>query len=301
MVMKMKVLATAFTASLTLGMSGAASAATYDFVYTGAIETWTASATGDYRVTAVGAQGASAQTGREGGRGAEIAGTFSLSAGDMFKILVGGAGAENGTNGGGGGGSFFVSILDDPLLVAGGGGGTRVGALQNGTDASVTEQAYTSSGSGSTYTPTLSGRAAGTGGLATSYSWGSGGAGFFGDGANDSSFGTGGKSWANGMLGGYFRRESRWLWWRRRRCGLRGGGGGGGYTGGDGGWIAGGGGSFNSGFDVFARAGAGIGDGSLSIEYLGDVAPVPVPASLPLLLAGLGGLSFLTRRKRKSA
>jgi hypothetical protein len=32
-----------------------------------------------------------------------------------------------------------------------------------------------------------------------------------------------------------------------------------------------------------------------------DVAPVPVPAALPLLLAGVGGLGLMARRKRKAA
>jgi hypothetical protein len=32
-----------------------------------------------------------------------------------------------------------------------------------------------------------------------------------------------------------------------------------------------------------------------------DVTPVPVPAALPLLLAGIGGLGLMARRKRKAA
>jgi hypothetical protein len=32
-----------------------------------------------------------------------------------------------------------------------------------------------------------------------------------------------------------------------------------------------------------------------------DVTPVPVPAALPLLLAGVGGLGLMARRKRKAA
>jgi hypothetical protein len=32
-----------------------------------------------------------------------------------------------------------------------------------------------------------------------------------------------------------------------------------------------------------------------------NVAPIPVPAALPLLLAGLGGLGLAARRKRKAA
>lgn len=37
------------------------------------------------------------------------------------------------------------------------------------------------------------------------------------------------------------------------------------------------------------------------LEVTGDVAPVPLPAGLPLLLAGLGGLGIAARRKCKSA
>lgn len=43
-------------------------------------------------------------------------------------------------------------------------------------------------------------------------------------------------------------------------------------------------------------------DGSFNVTAAAlDVAPVPVPASLPLLLAGLGALGWAARRKRKAA
>ena len=63
----------------------------------------------------------------EGGRGAEISGNFSLSAGETLQIAVGGVGADEA----GGGGSFVVGPPGKTLLViAGGGGGT--GALFRG-------------------------------------------------------------------------------------------------------------------------------------------------------------------------
>lgn len=287
------------------GLAAGAQAATETFVYTGAIQTWTAPSDGDYRVVAIGAQGASAQPGFIGGRGAQIEGTFSFSAGDMFQILVGGMGLgeDSGSNGGGGGGSFFVTIGDTPLLIAGGGGGTRVNAGQNGTDASITEAAYTASGGAPSYVPTLKAVGIGQGGIRSSSSWGSAGGGFFSDGQTDNpgNWGSGGGlSWANGMLGGSSQGGS---------CnfqadggfggggtgnGCWGGGGGGGYSGGDGGFIAGGGGSFNAGADQIAVAGVGFGEGLMTISY--DMAVVPLPATLPLFGAALAGLGLLRRR-----
>ena len=99
----------------------------------GGIQTWTVPTTGTYRVTATGAQGASGDPGFVGGRGAQISGLFSFTAGQTLQLAVGqmGSGQSSGSNGGGGGGSFVVSSTNAPLLIAGGGGGTRTGASQN--------------------------------------------------------------------------------------------------------------------------------------------------------------------------
>jgi hypothetical protein len=58
-----------------------------------------------------------------GGRGAEIGGDFSLTAGEMLRIAVGGAGSDGLRAGAGGGGSFVVGPNDTPMVIAGGGGG----------------------------------------------------------------------------------------------------------------------------------------------------------------------------------
>lgn len=231
---------------------------------------------GRWQVTAVGAAGVSATPGLSGGRGARIIGEFDLAAGRNLRLAVGqmGEGAASNGNGGGGGGSFVYDVAGlTPLLIAGGGGGTRAAASQNGCDASTTVFGVT----GSLYNPTspctLKNSGAGLGGIVSSSSWGSGGAGFGGDGANDSPYGIGGKSWANFLVGGLdvsgCGTGVGGFGGGGSGAGCNGGGGGGGYSGGDGGWIAGGGGSLNTGTNTSATAGVGTGHGSIILKYLG--------------------------------
>jgi hypothetical protein len=241
----------------------------------GGIQTWTVPATGTYRITATGAQGASAQAGQVGGRGARIVGEVSLTAGQTLKLAVGqqGSGQSSDSNGGGGGGSFVVSSADVPLLIAGGGGGTRTSAEQDGCDASITQFAGTGSGDSATSSCSLKASDAGQGGIVSSDSWGSAGAGFNSDGATDRGTHGGGYAWLNGMLGGASDYDCSFaavggFGGGGDGRGCDGGGGGGGYSGGDGGYIAGGGGSYNTGSNPSATAGVGTGDGSIVIETL---------------------------------
>ena len=37
---------------------------------------------------------------------------------------------------------------------------------------------------------------------------------------------------------------------------------------------------------------------NLTFEVASEMAPIPVPAAMPLMLAGLGGLAFVARRRR---
>lgn len=103
------------------------------YSYSGSPQFVDVTTSGVYKITACGAAGGVGIA--AGGKGAEIGGYFSLSAGERLDVVVGGAGKPGGNykgSGGGGGGTF---ILGKPaggsgysvLLVAGGGGGGGYG------------------------------------------------------------------------------------------------------------------------------------------------------------------------------
>jgi len=290
------------------------------------IQSWTVPTTGTYRITAVGGRGAAGDEGREGGRGAELSGDFTLTAGATLRIAVGQQGQRGSYvgggdgSGGGGGGSFVVNSANSPLLVAGGGGGARHDADQNGCDASLTAYGIEGSGYSETSPCTVRTNRLGEGGLMSEDSYGAGGAGFTSNGQDDLTtddgtyfWGTGGRSWANGLGGGQpvFDPEecgagaTGGFGGGGSGNGCDGGGGGGGYSGGDGGWIAGGGGSYNTGANPADALLTGTGDGRVVITLL-SAAPVASPTAVPttssaalVALALLLGVAGLRRARRR--
>ncbi len=252
-------------------------------------------------IETLGAQGKSAQPGYVGGFGARMKGTFSVSPGEQLLVLIGGQGTWPGYGSGGGGGGTFVVKIDPsapdvilagpyagtkvrPLIIAGGGGGTRAAAAANGNPGVFTINATTGSCANLTGGGLPSASIPGTGGAAPCVSWGSGGGGFRGDGANDAYLGTGGLSFLNGGLGGAMNCGSGGVFGGYggggSGGGCYGGGGGGGYTGGDGGLVAGGGGSYNIGTNQDNSSGMKSGDG-FAIITPENIPPVlTVPAAI---------------------
>ena len=92
------------------------------------IQEWTVPSNGTYTIVAYGAQGG----GPQGGLGAKISGQFTLSAGEVIKILVGQQGEKEDTydrNASGGGGTFVTKSphnINSILVIAGGGAGAFV-------------------------------------------------------------------------------------------------------------------------------------------------------------------------------
>lgn len=152
---KLYIISEAFRAIFTnLGASGTNGSKTLGSHYTGqdhdgqvtlsnGIQQWTVPYTGDYRIEAVGAAGGYGKKSNNGqyrGRGAKMVGTFSLSKGEIIRILVGQEGGINYADyaAGGGGGTFVVRGSNTPLIVAGGGGGMeRAESRYEGCDAST--------------------------------------------------------------------------------------------------------------------------------------------------------------------
>ncbi|WP_372794912.1 beta strand repeat-containing protein, partial [Lutibacter sp.] len=253
-------------------------------INTQGIQEWTVPATGNYSIQGFGGQGGKSFTTADSyrGAGANIMGEFSLTAGQVLKIVVGQEGTENTSgnlaNGGGcGGGGSFVWINGQftPLIVAGGGGGGSIintgGSLLfcEGKGAPVTNDGLTSN---SGVANNGVGGGDGTQGPQPAKGWttmfglldftGRNNAGYNGFGG----FGGGGLcvdgSHAGGGAGGYSaggNGEYAFNSGTGNSDGRNGGGGGG---------------SFNSGINQVNVAGANAGMGSVVITLL---EPTPIP------------------------
>ena len=257
-------------------------------INTQGIQEWTVPVTTSYTIEAYGAQGG----GDYGGKGAKIVGTFSLSSGDVLKILVGQLGTDNSSNGsgrssGGGGGSYVTKSpynnTSSILVIAGGGGG-------EGVSAGCSNDNLTGVGGG-TGTSGLAGKGTrcgpaslGTNGYGASRPSScnhgcSGGAGFFGNSVaySASTWGDVAYSFVNGGQGADQRKSDYGGdgGFGGGGAGAFGGGGGGGYSGGGTGDFTqpcrdlggGGGGSYNSGSNQSNTADHWEGHGKVVITY----------------------------------
>jgi uncharacterized repeat protein (TIGR03803 family) len=261
------------------------------FSETGTIETFVAPVTGNYEITAIGAQGGNANF--AGGYGASIEDTFALTAGETLQILVGAAGGNSTTAGGGGGGSYVVGAGDTPLLIAGGGGGgylTGAGAPGTGVAAGGESgggaSIYGGAGGGGlltdgatapfqllSFSGTLSDTAAPSGGLSFA-DGGKGGTGL--PPTVSASIPSPGDPGSGGFGGG-------------GGAGIFGGGGGGGYNGGSGGTSTGygtadysaatGGTSFDASANPVVVAGENSGNGEVIIQGPAQAPTTPVSFS----------------------
>jgi hypothetical protein len=258
---------------------------TLTLVYTGSIQNYTVPAgVNSIRIQAAGAQGGSHTSGYTGGMGANMRGDFTVTPGQVLKVLVGQKATDvSGSSGaaGGGGGTFISTILNVPLIVAGGGGGRRntgiLGITPNGNAVTGTSAMASQDLSGA-------GGTSGNGGLSGEPSGGGTGGpggGFYTNGGPTGTAGsTPGFAFVNGgaiaavcspttggmVSPGGFGGGGAGCWCYRGTAG-----GGGGYSGGGSGVNdegGGGGGSYNIGTNQVNIAGVNTGNGSVIITVL---------------------------------
>jgi len=161
------------TTTYYVGIAGAGvSTGQQTFNYTGAPQTFTAPATGNYTITLTGARGGNGLN-TQGGLGGQATGSLALTAGQTINIYIGGQGGNSGGlpgwNGGGqggvdigagqhagsGGGASDIrvggtALANRVIVAAGGAGGGRDGATGVGGGTSGTASANFSSGYGGT-------------------------------------------------------------------------------------------------------------------------------------------------------
>ncbi len=270
-----------------IGASIQGNSQTLTLVYTGSIQNYTVPVgVNSIRIQANGAKGGDGQLSVVGGMGASMAGDFTVTPGQILKVLIGGqgvAGVDQGEQAGGtgGGGSFVTDILNNPMIIAGGGGGSmgRSGLPENGGSGQITlsgQVGGTNGGAGGT---------SGSGGITwpwTGWHSGTGGGGLLTNGSASSngsiSYGTTngpGMAFVNGGAGGVGGSSGRNGGFGGGGAAGFTGGGGGGYSGGGSGthdspptWAGGGGGSYNVGSNQVNLAGINNGNGSVIISVL---------------------------------
>jgi hypothetical protein len=227
------------------------------------VQLWTVPQSATYRIETMGARGGESQCyGPRGGYGARMRGDFSLTQGQVLKIVVGQYGVGACHDGGGGGGSYVATDGNTPMIVSGGGGG---GSASGGSiDCGTTQNTATNPFGQGNNTPGYGGGNCTTSG---------GGGGFYGDGGNCCSWGGrafiygsnagtayGGASAGSGGFGG-----------GGTGGGTNGSGGGGGYTGGHGtcwSYASPGGAAYNNGANQSNSGSAGGGEGYVTITKL---------------------------------
>jgi hypothetical protein len=258
--------------------------------YSGAQTTYTVPATGLYTIDAIGGGGGNAFTSTYGvvavgGLGADVRGTFALTAGEQLTILVGGQGTT-GTfgSGGGGGGTFVLAPGNIPLEIAGGGGGGSGASSVGQPGGAISPSGGNGGSGGAVYDGPNPG--------------GGGGGGLIGDGTDAPSYqyfgtvygGGGGKSFTNGGAGGPAGNSplsgNGAFGGGGGAGGAGGGGGGGGYTGGNGGTNTGGfgGTSYNNGADPTFGLAAALAPGSVTISAVPEPMSLILFSAVPLLL-----------------
>lgn len=222
------------------------------------IQLWTCPQSGMYRLLISGAS-SSYNAGWIGSSGAVFQLDVNLTAGQVYKILVGQMGGRYTTqSSGGGGGTFFTTSSNSPIAIAGGGGGTQTSSTAQDWVSAGTDPTSTTNGQAGTGTTPGAGGTSGNGGKGGgTSSWAAGGGGFYTAGTipyNSANGGQPGIAFINGGTGGAGYNAAAFGGFGGgggTHGNAGGGGGGGGYSGGGGGAnttgaVGGGGGSYAS-------------------------------------------------------